>query len=173
MFVGVVRWQVILRSFNMSPGFSPLTKISFIGQFFSLFLPSSIGGDFFRAYYLSKREHRGMSTTLTSTFLERSAGLCALLALGIFFAARRQMVVQGVSLFYLMLVIGIAYLAANIALFNTWIHKHITRLFKYFKLENVESKLELVYEGLLSLRKNKKAIAVCLLLSLFIQFFRS
>lgn len=171
MFLGVTRWQVILRSFNMSPGFAPLTKITFIGLFFSLFLPSSIGGDFFRAYYLSKREHRGMSTTLTSTFLERSAGLCALLALGIFFAARRQMVVEGVPLFYLLLAIGIAYVAVNIALFNKWIHKHITRFFKYFNLENVESKLELVYEGLLSLRKDKKAIAVCLALSLVIQFF--
>ncbi len=171
MFLGVARWQVILRSFSMAPGFSPLTKITFIGLFFSLFLPSSIGGDFFRAYYLSKREHRGMSTTLTSTFLERSAGLCALLALGIFFAAYRRIVVEGVPLFHLLLAIGIAYLAVNVALFNTWVHKHITRFFKFFKLENVESKLELVYGGLLSLRNNKKAIAVCLALSLVIQFF--
>jgi len=170
MFLGVARWQVILRSFNMSPGFSPLTKITFIGLFFSVFLPSSIGGDFFRAYYLSRREHRGMSTTLTSTFLERSAGLCALLALGIFFAARRRMVVEGVPLFYLLLVIGIAYVGVNVAIFNPWIHRHITRLFQYFKLENIESKLELVYGGLLSLRKNKMAIAACLALSLVIQF---
>ncbi|RPI22270.1 MAG: UPF0104 family protein, partial [Acidobacteria bacterium] len=170
ILLAVLRWQVILENFQMAVGFSPLTKITFIGQFFNLFLPSAIGGDVFRAYYLSKSHHRGMSTTLTTTILERSAGLFALLFMGCLFAVLHRIVVQGVSLLYLFIGLIVAYLGANIALFHSWIHKRLTRLLVRFQLSNVEAKLELVYEGLTTLRKNKKALLNCLLLSGAIQF---
>ena len=93
ILIAVYRWRLILESFQIWTPLAPLTKIMFIGQFFNLFLPSAIGGDFFRAYYLSKRERRGMSTTLMTTLLERSAGLFALLAIGCLSAAFHPMVV--------------------------------------------------------------------------------
>jgi glycosyltransferase 2 family protein len=170
ILVAVVRWQVILASFDIGTGFSPLTKITFIGQFFNLFLPSAIGGDFFRAYYLSRRERRGMSTTLTTTLLERSAGLFALLAIGCLFAFLHRIAIQGVSLLYVFLGLLTTYTAANIALFNTWFHRRLTRFFARFQLADIESKLELVYQGLTSLRHNRRAVIHCLTLSLAIQF---
>jgi len=170
ILLAVFRWQVILQNFQIVADFSPLTKITFIGQFFNLFLPSAIGGDVFRAYYLSKSHHRGMSTTLTTTLVERSAGLFALLFIGCLVAALRPIVVQGISLLYLFIGLIIAYLAANVALFHSSIHRLVTRLLMRFNLSNIEGKLELVSEGLITLRKNKKAIAYCLLLSGAIQF---
>ncbi len=170
ILLAVFRWRVILENFQIEAGLSSLTKIMFIGQFFNVFLPSQIGGDVFRAYYLSKSHHRGMSTTLTTTLVERSAGLFALLFMGCLFAALHRIVVQGISLLYLFIGLIVAYLAANVALFHSWIHRRLTSLLIRFGLSNVEGKLELVYEGLTTLRKNKKAIANCLLLSGVIQF---
>ncbi len=170
ILLAVFRWQVILQNFQIAAGFSPLTKITFIGQFFNLFLPSGIGGDVFRAYYLSKSHHRGLSTTLTTTLVERSAGLFALLFMGGLFAALHRIVIQGISLLYLFLGLIVVYVAANVALFHSWSHRRLTRLLMRFNLTDVEGKLELVYEGLTALRKNKKAIANCLLLSGVIQF---
>ncbi|HXK58871.1 MAG TPA: lysylphosphatidylglycerol synthase transmembrane domain-containing protein [Acidobacteriota bacterium] len=170
ILLAVLRWQVILGNFQISARFSPLTKITFIGQFFNLFLPSAIGGDVFRAYYLSKSHNRGMSTTLTTTLLERSAGLFALLFIGCFFAALHRIVVQGVSLLHLFIGLSLAYVAANVALFHSWMHRKLTSLLLRFQLSNVEAKLQLVYEGLTTLRKNKKALLNCLLLSGVIQF---
>jgi len=170
IILAVFRWQVILENFQINAGFSPLTKITFIGQFFNLFLPSAIGGDVFRAYYLSKSQHRGMSTTLTTTLVERSAGLFALLFMGCFFAALKPIVVHGVSLLYLFIGLIIAFIAANVAMFHSWIHRHLTRLLMRFGFRDIEGKLELVYAGLTTLRRNKKAIAKCLLLSFAIQF---
>ena len=167
ILLAVFRWQVILENFQIDARFSPLTKIMFIGQFFNVFLPSQIGGDFFRAYYLSKSHNRGMSTTLTTTLVERSAGLFALLFMGCLFAALHP---QGVSLLYLFVALIVAYLAANVALFHSWIHRRLTNLLMRFGLSNIEGKLELVYQGLTTLRKNKKAIANCLFLSGVIQF---
>lgn len=170
VFLAVGRWRVILQNFNIDIRFSPLTKITFIGHFFNLFLPSAIGGDVLRAYYLSKKKNRGMSTTLTSTVLERNAGLCALLGIGTFFSAVHRIEVQGVSVFYFFLFFNMLYGLANVALFHSWMHKKLTGFLKRRHLEDVEAKLERVYEGLNSLRKNGSAIFASLLLSLVIQF---
>ena len=68
----VQRWRLILQNFEIWTGFVPLAKLRFIGSFFNLFLPTGIGGDFIRAYYLSRHERREMSTVLTTLLLERS-----------------------------------------------------------------------------------------------------
>ena len=170
IFVSVTRWRIILDNFNIRIDFSSLTKISFIGNFFNLFLPSAIGGDVFRAYYLSKRKQRSMSTTLTSTMLERSAGLCALLAIGTVFVGAWRIEVQGVWLLYCFLFLIVIYILANVALFHSWIHRKITSFLRRRKLTDLDAKMELVYQGLNTLRRNGTAISTSLLLSLLIQF---
>ena len=169
-FLSVARWRSILHNFDIQIPFLDLTKISFIGNFFNLFLPSSIGGDFFRAFYLSRRKKRGMSTTLTTTLLERSGGLCALLAIGLAAALSHRLVVHGVPLVYLFLALAAGYLLANLALFNPRMHAWINRFLERFHLEDFENKMELVYRGLNSLIRNRQSIATVLALSLAIQF---
>ena len=156
-------------NFDIHIDYSPLAKITFIGFFFNLFLPSGIGGDFFRAYYLSKRKDRGMSTTLTTTLLERSGGLCALLVIGTLFAAFEDLRVEGVPLLYVFLVLITLYLLGNLMLFHAWIHRKISSLLKKRNLEQIEAKMELVYSGLNALRGNRRSIVLALLLSLLIQ----
>ena len=170
VLLSVIRWQTILRNFDLHTGFLPLTKIAFIGFFFNLFLPSGIGGDFFRAYYLSKRENRGMSSTLTTIVLERSAGLCALLIIGTFFASLQDIRVEGIRLFYVFLVMISLYLLGNLALFHSWMHQKISSFLSRKNLQQIQAKMELVYQGLNTLRSNKIAIVKALVLSLVIQF---
>lgn len=170
-FLATSRWRVILENFSIRIDYLPLTKIVFIGSFFNLFLPSSIGGDVVRAYYLSKRQNRSLSTTLMTAALERSAGLCALLIIGTVSAAVHRIEIQGVWLLYVFLLLDLAYLAANVALFHPGMHTRLTRLLKRTHLGDIEAKLELVYEGLTALRKNGSAVVAALLISLVIQFF--
>jgi uncharacterized protein (TIRG00374 family) len=171
ILIAVVRWQAILESFRIGTPLGPLARIMFMGQFFNLFLPSSIGGDVFRAFYLARRERRGMPTTLTTTILERSAGLCALLGIGVLFAALHPIRIQGFPLLVLyVLLIGL-YALANVVLFHSWTHRRLTGVLQRWRLENVEAKLGLVYEGLESLRRDKRAILVSLGTSFVIQFF--
>lgn len=170
ILLSVNRWGTILANFDIRTPFLPLAKISLIGSFFNLFLPSAIGGDFFRAYYLSKREHRGMSTTLTTTILERNAGLCALLMIGACALGFWHVRVQRFSLAHLFLGLILAFILANVALFHPWMHGRLTRLLKWLKLKDVEAKLELIYSGLNALRKNRSSVLWAILLSLGIQF---
>ncbi len=169
-FLSVARWKTIVSNFDIRVGFARLLRFSFIGSFFNLVLPSSIGGDFFRAFYLSKEAKRGMSTTLTTTLLERSGGLCALLAIGVAAALSHRIVVHEIPLLYLFLVLITGYVLVNAALFNPRIHRLLNRLLERLRLQNVEEKMELVYRGLNTLIGNRKAIAKVLGLSLTIQF---
>ena len=169
VLLSVFRWRTILVNFDIHIDFSPLAKITFIGFFFNLFLPSGIGGDFFRAYYLSKRKDRGMSTTLTTTFLERSAGLCALLVIGSLFASLENIRVEGIPLLYVFLVLITMYLLGNLILFHSWMHRRISSFLRNRHLQQLEAKMELVYGGLSRLLGNRSSMIRALFLSLLIQ----
>jgi len=107
---------------------------------------------------------------MTTTFLERSGGLCALLVIGTLFAAFEDIRVEGVRLFDVFLVLITLYLLGNLMLFHAWIHRKISAFLKTRNLEQIEAKMELVYSGLKALRGNRRAIVLVLLLSLLIQF---
>ena len=168
--ISVKRWQAILVSFRIITRFGALARLTFIGGFFSLFLPSSIGGDFFRAFYLAKQQKLGMSTTLTSTLMERSGGLCALLMIGIVASTAGNLVVHEISLIWVFLTLSLVYVLANIAIFNHRLHALLIQFLHRFHLENVESKMELVSGGLTTLISNYQGLAVILGTSLVIQF---
>ncbi|HSR53962.1 MAG TPA: lysylphosphatidylglycerol synthase transmembrane domain-containing protein [Acidobacteriota bacterium] len=164
------RWRVILRNFNVEETFSALAKITFIGFFFNLFLPSGIGGDFFRSYYLSKRTGRGMSTTLMTLILDRSAGLLALLLIGLAATLVYPLEIGGINVFWIFSGIFLAYLAANLVLFHSVTHRLLKGLMRRFKRDGLEQKVELVALGLRTLRRNPQAVLKAAGYSLAIQF---
>ena len=166
----VIRWQIILRNFEIFTRLVPLIKITLIGFFFNLFLPTGIGGDCFRAYYLARLERRGMSTTLTTTLLERSAGMCGLVMIGTCFAILGGIEFEGVSLVYVFLFVLILYVLGNMVLFNSQIHKGISHFLQKKNFLQMQAKMELVYKGLTMLRRNKRSVAITLTVSLTMQF---
>jgi uncharacterized protein (TIRG00374 family) len=71
------RWQILLKAKGYDVSFGRLTRLYFIGYFFSFFLPTVMGGDIARGYYLysggvSKKE------AVSSIMIERVLGLLAL-----------------------------------------------------------------------------------------------
>ena len=75
IFITNLRWQVILNHLGVSIKFFMLLKYLLIGFFFNQTLPSSIGGDAFRAYYLWKREHLSIGLSSMGVVLDRYIGL--------------------------------------------------------------------------------------------------
>lgn len=53
--IGVLRWKILLRTNNLRPAFGVLANYWLIGQFFSNFLPSNVGGDVVKAALVSRR----------------------------------------------------------------------------------------------------------------------
>lgn len=71
------KWQIILRVDGLDCSLFTLVRYYLIGTFFNNFLPTSIGGDAVRAYYLS-REYGRSSVGVSSILAERLSGLFVL-----------------------------------------------------------------------------------------------
>jgi len=80
--VAAYRQQLLLRHKNCHLGLPVLTRLYFIGAFFNLFLPTVVGGDISRGFYLY-RYSGGKEETLSTLFIERYLGILAMMALAL------------------------------------------------------------------------------------------
>ncbi len=76
------RWLLLLRNAGVRERLSNLVGLYFIGQFFSLFLPTGAGGDAVRMYDVARRS-KMPAQTIMATLQERLFGLAASLLIGL------------------------------------------------------------------------------------------
>jgi len=74
------RWQLLAQAVGIAKDFTQITGYYFIGMFFNLVLPTSVGGDVVRAYYLTPRQGPRLPA-FVSVLFDRVNGLIVLLAL--------------------------------------------------------------------------------------------
>lgn len=165
----VARWRSILAHFEIFTPFGKLSQICLIGYFFNMFLPSAIGGDFFRAFYLAKRESRRMSTTLTSTVLDRIAGLTAMLLIAQVAVLVWPVSVHGKPLAPLIGLLVLGFFLGIGAIFHPAIHRLLVRIFRRFGLGGMEERLEQVSRGLELLRRSWSTVLIVVGASAVIQ----
>ena len=88
--ISAVRWTLLTRPLGISTSFKDLAVYYFIGMFFNLFAPSTVGGDVSRVYYLARgeaneRQKRVSVTTAhaaVSVLMDRAIGMTVLVWLG-------------------------------------------------------------------------------------------
>lgn len=78
----VLRWRVLLQAQGTQVPVRKLLSMYLIGDFFSNFLPSNIGGDSVRMVYLV-RETEKRANAVASVLVERLCGLFTVLVLGV------------------------------------------------------------------------------------------
>jgi len=79
-FASARRWQLFAREMRFERTLGQYSAYYFIGTYFNLLLPTSVGGDVMRVWYLNGDSGRKMAA-LASVFLERVNGLLVLIAL--------------------------------------------------------------------------------------------
>lgn len=77
LMLGTARWQLVLRGLGVPLGIGTTLRFFLIGMFFNQTLPSSIGGDATRVFYLW-RAGTDAQTALNSVLLDRILGLSIL-----------------------------------------------------------------------------------------------
>jgi uncharacterized membrane protein YbhN (UPF0104 family) len=77
--LSAARWRLVLGP-DDAPPFGRLLRLYLVGQFFSLFLPTSVGGDAVRAVAVSRGARRP-AWAVSSVVFERFLGLVTLLAM--------------------------------------------------------------------------------------------
>ena len=81
-YLSCLRWQVVLNSASYNLPMRYLLSSYFAGMFVSIFLPSSVGGDAYRIYRITKAIN-DPEVAFASVFLERFSGLAAVFALAL------------------------------------------------------------------------------------------
>lgn len=88
--ISSVRWMLLARPLGLKNPFRDFASFYFIGMFFNLFAPSTVGGDFGRVFYLAREGvqglgHSGAGPTagaLISVIMDRAVGMAALVWMG-------------------------------------------------------------------------------------------
>ncbi|MGB9690904.1 MAG: lysylphosphatidylglycerol synthase transmembrane domain-containing protein [Candidatus Sumerlaeaceae bacterium] len=85
-FVGelltVYKWQILLRTVGVRCGFLDLTRAMLIGEFYSMFLPTSVGGDVCRIA-LTRSAAGSTSVAASAALMQRNTGMGGLLVLAL------------------------------------------------------------------------------------------
>ncbi len=80
ILISTIKWDMLLKKVSVNINFSRLLGLYFMGTFFSVFLPTMIGGDIVRVYQLT-RDSKNALAIIAATFMERFIGLAALVSL--------------------------------------------------------------------------------------------
>lgn len=168
------RWQMLLAARGAHLPTWYLVRSVLIGIFFNNFLPSTVGGDVFRAYDTAKQV--GSKTeSMTVVVVERLTGIFAL-GLFAFFALLLGFSHFGrIPIIWLalggLLVAFLVFLAAM----NHTVAKTIKAIFEHPEmlkipfLQKVQVKLKQIYAALCVYKQNKRVMIIAFLLALLLQ----
>ncbi len=79
-FMGVLRWRIMVHVQGYGHAYGRLATFYFAGLFFNLFLPTSIGGDLSRCYYLADNRS-DVLRAMTTVLADRVSGMLALICI--------------------------------------------------------------------------------------------
>ena len=80
MFLGTMRWQVLLHDHAINFPFFRLFQTFLSACFLNNVLPSTVGGDFYRIYHIFRQKH-GSAKSISPILTERVFGVFALIIL--------------------------------------------------------------------------------------------
>jgi uncharacterized protein (TIRG00374 family) len=178
----VSRWYLLLWVQSIRIGYWPAVRLHFLGLFYNNCLPSSVGGDLMRAWYVTKHTDKKLQAAL-SVFVDRAIGLLGsiLMAvggymlipaesrstqLGISYRSPTQMLTEHKKVILLvvtvaiLLIAGITLTAGGRSLFRRWwmfVKEHGLRI-----LRKVHESVRIYYN-------NKLAVFAALLLTFLCQ----
>jgi glycosyltransferase 2 family protein len=79
IFIGVIRWQIVLKVHGLDMPLVRTTQISLIAHFFNSFLLGSVGGDVLKAYYVARETHHKKTEAVVTVLVDRIIGMFSLL----------------------------------------------------------------------------------------------
>ncbi|MCH8192684.1 MAG: flippase-like domain-containing protein, partial [Planctomycetes bacterium] len=80
--VVALRWWLLLRAQRVPLPLWVAVRLHFLGLFFNNLMPSSVGGDFLRAWYVTKHTEKRFEAAL-SVFVDRAVGLSGILIMAL------------------------------------------------------------------------------------------
>lgn len=108
------RWNLLLDTQQIYFPYKDAFSLTMIGTLFNMVIPSSVGGDVMKGYYLTQRTRGKRSQALTTVFLDRVVGLLALLILVAIAATWNLPLIRKYAVLTTLLITVLAIVAAGI-----------------------------------------------------------
>jgi len=164
-----LRWHLLTRTYGMTIKIMPLFIYYFIGLFFNNFLPTSIGGDLSRAYYLARQsgEH---SASIGTVFLERLVGLLATLSFAVlsFFWLMKYFHTNRIIYVTLVVIMAISMFLATVM--SRRLYRKFNGFLSLLTFYNIGDKIKKVFDTLHFYRNKKWILLGTYFYSLLAQF---
>lgn len=166
--LGLFRWVMLLHAVNIRLPLKRVVTSYASGIFFSLFLPSTIGGDFMRSVDLSVHTKKPKEVIAT-VFLDRLSGFIGLVIVAIFAMFFGWKFLRDKSVILSLAIIISVLIVALLVLFNKFLYSRINRILKSPNAGNMRDLITNLHEEIHVFR-HKKAVAINnIILSLAIQ----
>ena len=170
-FVSCFRWVLLARPLGFRLPFKEFLSFYFIGMFFNLFAPSTVGGDVGRVFYLARGVNQTQEihwtgrtgTALISVLADRAIGLAVLVWIGAVALALFSNYPLPVIVRYLTFALAVGFflgwmLLPFLSRFLEWV--------KYPLIKNLVAGLEIYW-------RNQKIILQTITLSLIVHFVQA
>ncbi|MCP4360270.1 MAG: flippase-like domain-containing protein [Chloroflexi bacterium] len=167
-----LRLRVILAAAGVRMGLFSLVEINMVGQFFSLFLPTAVGGDVARMYELSHQSsHQATSTSISisAVLLDRIIGLFTLALLSVVGLVVGAQFIPGTAVKWAAFSLLFGLIFAWWLLLNRRLMAHFQWIFQLPLLNRSEETVKQLYNLLYYLNRQPKLIVSCLIISLVVQ----
>lgn len=165
--IASVRFKLIVDAQgDVSITFLEAFSLTFIGYFFNNFLPTSIGGDVVKAYYLSKKSSDKLKS-YTSVFVDRAIGLVTMIFMAMVALVFAESHVVDARIKMVIYAITAATLVGILFMLNKDIAKKFSILLKAIK--PLENRVRDLYNSIHMYKHEKALVAKALGISVLSQ----
>jgi len=162
------RWEMLLKAAKIKLSLKRII-ISFSGGiFFSLFLPSTIGGDLVRSIDLAAHTNRPREVVAT-VLLDRLSGYVGLVILALLAVFLGGKFAQDKSIVFSIAVITTLLIVILLALFNKFLYSKINMLLNSPSAGRIREAIKNLHQEIYYFREHKRVMLRSLMLSLIIQ----
>lgn len=126
--VRAYRWGTLVWALGVQVGYWRLVDLYFVGAFFSLFLPTGVGGDAIKMFELTRDDDARASSAISSVLVDRFLGLFVLFAMALLAVALGyELVAPEVRILIAVVFVG-SLAGVALVLQRTWIESWGRRL---------------------------------------------
>jgi len=165
--VSAYRWSIILKK-DLSMPYMKLLSIYYIGMFFNNFLPTIVGGDIIKGYYIYKASSRG-DVSAASLFMDRYAGFTALMVLTCIALVPGYALIRDTALpvFFVFLIGG--FFCGSLVVWVGPLHSWAMSLMSRIHFYGINSKIDSFYRMLMGYKGHPDILVKIFLCGLFVQ----
>jgi uncharacterized protein (TIRG00374 family) len=151
------RWQILLYAMGVRQRFMELIRIVLVGTFFSMFLPSSIGGDLMKMVLIAPDIKR-REAAISSVLMDRVVGMAVTIAVGLLAVLFLPSVWGDRAVVSTLGISTLLFCVGAVALFSTTLVRLIGRLTPGPLWRRIGDPLMRVHASLVSLRGQPGAL---------------